>query len=169
MQTSSVLLNNGVTQWRPFRGTLCIFFEIFWRKIFRKKAQHSRKTLSLFLNNSVTYDDVFGELCAFFSKYFFGNIAIALSRNQSISVLTCFFWSTDSSWITFVLAQSCATQHKFPFPSIAPHIDKHQRGSTNGFFFATSWNAPQRAVAHFAILSLRPDCKSRSRLCALDG
>ncbi len=71
----------------------------------------------------------------FFFKYFspkYRNIAIAL-WNQSISVPTkcaqkyVFFWTTDSSWITFVLVQSCTMQRKSPFPPIVPHIDKHHK------------------------------------------
>ncbi len=38
-KTSSVLLNNGVTQWQRFWGTLRFFFEIFFSEISRSHTQ----------------------------------------------------------------------------------------------------------------------------------
>ncbi len=68
---SSVLLNNGVTQWWSFYGTLHFFFKIFFSKIFQKEVQHSAKTLSLLLNNAVTqWWHSRGTLLSFFLNTF---------------------------------------------------------------------------------------------------
>ncbi len=114
-----------------------VFAELgaFFSKYFHKKAQSSAQTLSLPFNNGVTQWWHFRGALPFFSEIFFSKvwwiiwIAIALSRNQSISVPTkctqtpTFFCCTDSSWIMFVLAQHGTNL----FPPIALLIDEQQR------------------------------------------
>ncbi len=114
-----------------FLGNFVLFFRnIFLQNISKKKAQSSAKTSSLLLINGVAQWRCFPRTLSFFFEIFFSKIwwiiriAIALSRNQSISIPTkctqtpTFFWCTDSSRIMFVLLQFCATQCKFPFPQL---------------------------------------------------
>ncbi len=84
----------------------------------------------------------FSRILHFFSEIFFSEISkyrdCAL-ESVSFCPTKCaqkcvFLWTTDSSRITFVLAQSCAMQRKFLFPPIAPHIDKHQRTVRHGWW-----------------------------------
>ncbi len=130
-----LLLNNGVTQWWHFWGSLHFFFKIFFSKIFWKKRSVPRKRHLYFWIMVLPNADVFRELCAFFSEIFFSEISKCRDRalksvnfcSNQVRAKTCFLLSTNSSRITFVLTQSCTMQRELPFPPIAPRIDKHQR------------------------------------------
>ncbi len=71
---------------------------------------------------------------------------LVLKKNLTKCAQTSIFlWCTNSSRILFVLAQSCAAQHKFPFSPIVPRIDKRQWTTLCS---TAGRNAPLHVCAH---------------------
>ncbi len=98
------------------------FFKYFSPKYFEKKCNRPRKRHLYFQIMVLPYDDVFGELCGFFFK-------ISRSRSQGISQFL--FQPNDSSWVTFVLAQSCVMQRNAAQISVFTNYGTHWQALTN--------------------------------------
>ncbi len=82
----SLILNNGVTQLRCFRGTLPFFFKVFFSKIFWKRNAKCKvlwKSHLYFWLMVLSNDDVFRELCPFFQSIFLQNILKKKRKVQS--------------------------------------------------------------------------------------
>ncbi len=88
-------MGNTITQkeWWRFCGTFCSFFEIFWRKIFRKRrCKVPRKCRHWITPLFKNRDAIFAELSTLFSKYFGEKISEKKREVHYYKVEIFHFW-----------------------------------------------------------------------------